>query len=57
VISRLTAELKDDYDGWQKRDLSPRRYVYVWADGVVLQVRMEDHRERESPDSAKSTAI
>jgi len=25
VISRLTAEWKDDYDGWQKRDLSARR--------------------------------
>jgi putative transposase len=29
VISRLTAEWKDEYDGWQKRDLSARRYVYV----------------------------
>ncbi|MGY3238170.1 transposase-like protein [Bradyrhizobium sp. USDA 4472] len=28
---------------WQKRDLSARRYVYVWADGVFLQARMEDH--------------
>lgn len=45
VISRLTAEWKDDYDGWQKRDLSARRYVYVWADGVFLQARMEDHGE------------
>ncbi len=23
------------------RDLSARRYVYVWADGVYLQARME----------------
>ena len=34
VISRLTAEWQADYDAWQKRDLSARRYVYVWADGV-----------------------
>ena len=34
VISRLTAEWKDEYDRWQKRDLPARRYVYVWADGV-----------------------
>jgi hypothetical protein len=27
------------YARWQKRDLSARRYVYVWADG--LQARME----------------
>src|SRR2546428_3168450 len=45
VISRLTAEWQADYDAWQKRDLSARRYVYVWADGVYLQARMEDHSE------------
>jgi len=45
VISRLTAEWQADYDAWQKRDLSARRYVYVWADGVYLQARMEDNAE------------
>src|SRR5215204_2886839 len=45
VISRLTAEWEADYDFWQKRDLSARRYVYVWADGVYLQARMEDNAE------------
>src|SRR5205807_7133035 len=45
VISRLTAEWQADYDAWQKRDLSARRYVYVWADGVYLQARMEPQAE------------
>ena len=45
VISRLTAQWQADYDTWQKRDLSARRYVYVWADGVYLQARMEDNAE------------
>ena len=45
VISRLTAQWQVDYDAWQKRDLSARRYVYVWADGVYLQARMEDNAE------------
>jgi putative transposase len=45
VISRLTAEWQGDYERWQNRDLSARRYVYVWADGVFLQARMEDHGE------------
>ena len=45
VITRLTAEWQSDYDAWQKRDLSARRYVYVWADGVYLQARMEDNSE------------
>ena len=37
VISRLTAEWSGEYERWQQRDLSARRYVYVWADGVYLQ--------------------
>ena len=45
VISRLTAGWQADYDAWQKRDLSARRYVYVWADGVYLQARMEEAAE------------
>src|ERR1700726_3942282 len=45
VISRLTAEWEGEYERWQKRDLSARRYEYVWADGVFLQARMEDHGE------------
>ena len=45
VIARLLAEWQDDYDSWQKRDLSARRYVYVWADGVYLQARMEETAE------------
>ena len=41
AITRLTAEWQADYAAWQKRDLSARRYVYLWADGVYLQARME----------------
>jgi len=41
VIGRLKDEWAADYARWQKRDLSARRYVYVWADGVYLQARME----------------
>jgi transposase-like protein len=41
AITRLTAEWQADYEAWQKRDLSARRYVYMWADGVYLQARME----------------
>lgn len=45
VISRLTAGWQEDYDRWQGRDLSARRYVYIWADGVYLQARMEAQAE------------
>lgn len=45
VIARLRDEWQADHDRWQRRDLSARRYVYVWADGVYLQARMEPQAE------------
>jgi transposase-like protein len=42
VVARLTQDWQVEYDRWQGRDLSARRYVYIWADGVYLQARMED---------------
>lgn len=45
VIARLKGEWEEEYRRWQKRDLSARRYVYVWADGVYLQARMEPQAE------------
>ena len=42
VIGRLKEEWTIEYDRWQRRDLSAKRYVYIWADGVYLQARMED---------------
>ena len=46
VIARLRGEWEADYARWQRRDLSARRYVYVWADGVYLQAR--SHRPSAS---------
>ena len=45
VIARLRDEWQADYARWQRRDLSAKRYVYVWADGVYLQARMEPQAE------------
>jgi len=45
VIARLKSEWEDEYRRWQDRDLSARRYVYIWADGVYLQARMEPQAE------------
>jgi len=45
VIARLKGEWEGEYQRWQKRDLSARRYVYLWADGVYLQARMEPQAE------------
>ena len=45
VVARLRGEWEADYVRWQRRDLSARHYVYVWADGIYLQARMEPQAE------------
>ena len=45
VIARLRGDWQSEYERWQQRDLSARRYVYLWADGVYLQARMEPQAE------------
>ncbi len=42
TVSRLKQSWEQDYDSWRKRDLSRRRFVYVWADGIYCNVRMDD---------------
>ena len=45
VIARLRDEWEVDYARWQRRDLSARRYVYVWADGIYLQARLDEEKQ------------
>jgi putative transposase len=45
VVARLRDEWQTDYARWQRRDLSARHYVYLWADGIYLQARMEPQAE------------
>ena len=45
VVARLKGDWQGEYERWQQRDLSARRYVYIWADGVYLQARMEPQAE------------
>jgi transposase-like protein len=42
VVVRLTAQWGQEYDDWSRRDLSEKRYVYVWADGIHVNVRLEN---------------
>ena len=42
TVSRLKQSWEADFERWRKKDLSRRRYVYVWADGVYSNVRMDD---------------
>jgi putative transposase len=45
VVARLRDAWQAEYARWQRRDLAARHYVYVWADGVYLQARMEPQAE------------
>lgn len=45
VLARLKVSWQEDLERWTKRDLSARSYVYVWADGVYLQARMEEAKQ------------
>lgn len=42
TISRLKAIWEKEYQEWLNRDLSGKHYVYIWADGVYCNVRMDD---------------
>lgn len=39
-IARLRSHWQTEYESWLKRDLSDKRYVYIWADGIHLKVRL-----------------
>ena len=42
TIVRLKETWAHDYDAWNKRDLSSKQYAYIWADGIHVNVRLED---------------
>jgi putative transposase len=44
TITRLTAEWEKEYEEFRKENLSDRDYVYVWADGVHFNIRLEEER-------------
>jgi len=42
VVVRLKHQWGREYDEWSRRDLSEKQYVYVWADGIHVNVRLEE---------------
>jgi transposase-like protein len=47
VIVRLKEQWAAEYDTWCRRDLSEKQYVYVWADGIHVKVRLEDDANKK----------
>ncbi|HEX7009803.1 MAG TPA: IS256 family transposase [Phycisphaeraceae bacterium] len=44
TVTRLKGTWEEDYRAWSRRDLASSRYVYLWADGVHFNVRLEEDR-------------
>jgi len=43
-IVRLKEGWEKEYEAWSKRDLNGKRYVYLWADGIYFNVRLDKDR-------------
>lgn len=42
VIVRLKEKWSAEYEAWMRRDLSTKQFVYFWADGIHVNVRLEE---------------
>src|SRR6516164_5089658 len=45
TIARLKELWTEEHARWQKRDLSAKRYVYCWADGIHLEAWLEEQAQ------------
>jgi transposase-like protein len=46
VVVRLKEKWGQEYDQWSRRDLREKQYVYVWADGIHVNVRLENEADQ-----------
>lgn len=44
-VVRLKQFWSEEYESWQKGSLAEKEYVYIWADGVYFNVRLEGERQ------------
>jgi putative transposase len=45
TVTRLKAVWESEYLAWSKRSLEGKHYVYVWADGIYFNIRLEEDRQ------------
>jgi len=45
TVTRLKGIWEQEYQDWSKRSLAGKHYVYVWADGVYFNIRLERGRQ------------
>ncbi|MCA9106830.1 MAG: transposase [Planctomycetales bacterium] len=51
VVTRLKERWSQEYDQWNRRSLTDKKYVYIWADGIHSNVRPE------SPENKKQCLL
>jgi len=45
TVTRLVSTWQQEHAQWSQRELSVKRYVYVWADGIHFNIRLEEDRQ------------
>jgi len=45
TITRLTSTWQEERESWQKRPLTGKEYIYIWADGVYFTVRLGEDKQ------------
>jgi len=45
TITRLTSAWQEERESWQKRPLTGKEYIYIWADGVYFNVRLGEDKQ------------
>jgi putative transposase len=45
TITRLIESWQDEHEQWSQRSLEDKEYVYIWADGVHFNIRLEEDRQ------------
>jgi len=43
-VVRMKSGWEEEYRSWCRRDLSEKRYAYFWADGIHVNVRLDEER-------------
>ena len=45
TVVRLKQVWREEYETWSKRSLEGQRFVYLWADGIYSNIRLDDERQ------------
>jgi transposase-like protein len=45
TVTRLKEVWQDEFGEWNQRSLEDKQYVYLWADGVHFNIRLEEDRQ------------